>query len=143
MNNNSHGTWATVRLHCGDGRFQEDLLAYAKSFGGFSDPVLAPGGVKKLLEDESYRMKVLEDLRIYIGLHNPKKLLVLQHEDCGAYGGSKAFSSNIQEESFQYVQLQKAIALLKTEFPGMEIVPAYIRLSGQIVPLSELSYVSS
>lgn len=135
-NNTTHGTWKTVRFTCGDGRLQRALLDYAeKEFEGLSDPVPAPGGVKKFLEDEGYRKKVLEDIATYIRLHNPPTILVIQHEDCGAYGGSKAFVGGSEELEFQERQLQAAVPILEREFPDRKVIPAFIGLDGHVLML--------
>jgi hypothetical protein len=60
--------------------------------------------------------------------------VLIQHEDCGAYGGSKAFNTPQQEVEHQKKELQKAAALLNQQF--FQPVEKYlIRLSGEIISL--------
>lgn len=140
MSNNHHGAvWATVRFACGDGRFQRAMLEYAESLGGLSDPVLAPGGVKKFLADESYRNKIWEDIAIYFGLHGQNTILVLQHEDCGAYGGKSAFSDDAAEKEFHKQELARAAALLRERFPDKRVVTRFISLDGAVEVFQDLA----
>src|SRR3989338_11290265 len=142
MNNNStHGIWTTVRLTCGDGRLQRAILDYAESFGGLSDPVPAPGGVKKFLEDEAYRSKMLEDIAVYLQLHHQSVILVLQHEDCGAYGGKQAFAGDSAEKEFHKQELKRAALLLQERFSDKRIVMGFISLDGVVEVFEDLAVV--
>ena len=139
--NNTHGTWATVRLACGDGRLQRAILNYAESFGGLSDSVLAPGGVKKFLADEAYRSKMFEDIATYLQLHRQSVILVLQHEDCGAYGGKQAFPGDSAEKELQKQELKRAALLLRERFPDKRIVTGFISLDGVVEVFEDLAVV--
>ena len=139
--NNAHGTWATIRLTCGDGRLQRAILDYAESFVGLSDPVSAPGGVKKFLADETYRSKMFEDIAIYLQLHHQSIILALQHEDCGAYGGKQIFPSDSAEKEFHQQELKRAVLLLQERFPYKRIVTGFISLDGTVEVFNDLAVV--
>lgn len=138
MSNNHYGKWVTIRIHCGDGRIQRALLEYAESFGGFSDLVVAPGGVKKFLENTAYREKVLEDLAIYSRLHNPSTILVIQHEDCGAYGGKAAFKNSKAEIEHQRRELERAVPILQEYFPDKRIILGFMSLDGKVIQFANV-----
>src|SRR3989338_7095772 len=123
----SHGTWATVRIHCGDGRIQKAVLEHAESFGGFSDPVTAPGGVKNFISDEACRKLMLDHIGVYVRLHHPSQLLVIQHEDCGAYGGKQVFGDDQKERALHREELEKASEILEAEFPHLEIISGFVK----------------
>lgn len=137
--NNSHGTWKTVRVTCGDGRIQRALLDYAESFGGLSDPVPMPGGVKKFLADEGYREKTMEDVATYMGLHGQDIILIIQHEDCGAYGGKGAFENQTTERQFHHQELERALPIFQERFPGKRIVAGFISLDGTVMVFEDLT----
>ena len=141
MTSTTHTTGATVRLTCGDGRLPRALLDYAEALGGLSDPVPAPGGVKKFLADEAYGNKMLEDIAAYIQLHHQSIILVLAHEDCGAYGGKQAFPDNVAEKEFHKQELKKAAMLLRERFPDKRIVTGFIFLDGTIEVFADLAAV--
>lgn len=140
----NHGNWTTLRLHCGDGRIQRALLDHAESFGGHSDAFLLPGGIKYLL-GFSWRHPFAKlfawlvgvvafwAFHLYLSLHKQEVILVIQHEDCGAYGGSKAFPDAAAEKAFHEEQLRKAEALLRKALPQKRIVTAYVLLSGEVL----------
>lgn len=136
--NNNHGIWKTVCVTCGDGRFQRNLLDYAESLGGLSDSVLAPGGVKKFLGDEKYRETMLEDIATYLSLHRQDTILVIQHEDCGAYGGRKSFESQTTERQFHHRELEQVLPILQKRFPDTHIIAGFICLDGIVTMFEDL-----
>jgi len=123
-----------VVLHCIDFRFRNMLTVYLqKRFPGGYDLVSLAGSVKRLAADSLENNFVLDQIRVSNKLHEPKIIVLIQHEDCGAYGGSKAFSNFEEELNFQKSELEKAEQILKKEFP--QTIEKYLaRLSGEIVP---------
>lgn len=77
---------------------------------------------------------LLKQLQISVMLHSPKTILLIQHEDCGAYGGSKAFSSFEEEQVAHRAELDKVEALLKESF-SQAIEKYFILLSGEVISL--------
>ena len=51
---------------------------------------------------------VLSNINISLKLHDPDLIVLVNHEDCGAYGGSKKFASKEEEEQFHEQELDKA-----------------------------------
>ena len=123
----AHSCKALV-LHCIDFRFQEQISEFLeKKFPQSYDRVALAGGVKELLENGE-RSITLKNLEISSQLHQPKTIVLIQHEDCGAYGGSGAFRSSAKELEHQRQELQKATALLKQHFLVGQIETHFIRL---------------
>lgn len=119
-------TCKAVVLHCIDFRFRKKLIEFLNSkFGDAYDLISVAGGVK----DMDF---VIEQIRISQKLHNPEVIVLIQHEDCGAYGGSKTFKGLEEEAAFQRQELEKAKILLKQHFPQAQIETYFIRLSGDI-----------
>jgi len=134
MNTQNQHTCEAVVLHCIDFRFRNMLNEYLqKRFPGGYDLVSLAGSVKRLAADSLENNFVLDQIRVSNKLHEPKVIVLIQHEDCGAYGGSKAFSNFEEELNFQKSELEKAEQILKKEFP--QTIEKYLaRLSGEIVP---------
>jgi len=131
---NTH-TCEAVVLHCIDFRFRNMLTVYLQQrFPEGYDLVSVAGSVKRLAEDSLENNFVLDQIRVSNRLHEPKTIMLIQHEDCGAYGGSKAFASFDEESNTQKSELEKAELILKKEFP--QTIEKYLaRLSGEIVSL--------
>ena len=87
-------------LHCIDFRFRKTLGEFLNSKFGYSyDLVSVAGGVKRLISDPAENNFILEQLKISDTLHKPNTIVLIQHEDCGAYGGSKAFNLSLMHIS--------------------------------------------
>lgn len=123
---NQH-TCQALAIHCIDFRFQRYLNDYLEGrFPGEYDRVVVAGGVKNLL---------LEQCEVSVRLHSPKTIVLIQHEDCGAYGGSKEFTDLEAEKAFQKQELQKAEQTLKNAFPDIMVESFFLSLSGEILPV--------
>ncbi len=56
-------------------------------------------------------------------LHKPKKIMVMDHEDCGAFGDKNSLQDHI-------TSLEKARRLLNIQFPNIPVELYYIKFSG-------------
>ena len=126
-------TCEAVVLHCIDFRFRNMLNEYLhKRFLKGYDLISVAGSVKRLVLDPPEHNFVLDQIRASHKLHEPKTIVLIQHEDCGAYGGSKAFADFQEELDTQKSELEKAEQILKKEFP--QPIEKYLaRLSGELV----------
>jgi len=132
---NQH-TCKAVVLHCIDFRFQQVLNGhFDKEFPEGYDLVSVAGGVKELVDKGDTNDFLLEQVKISCKLHHPQNIVLIQHEDCGAYGGSGAFKSSNDELAFQKEQLEKAAQLLKHHFPEINIQKYFVTLSKELMPL--------
>jgi len=62
-------------------------------------------------------------------LHHAKRIIIVNHQDCGAYGGSQKFNGDeAVEQKFHEEELKKAKAKLSVKYPDKEIVLVYARL---------------
>lgn len=86
---------------CFDNRFTKSLQDFIKSRGFLHyDLVEIAGGAKSLSSPSSdeEREFVLKQIQTSIKLHQASRIILANHVDCGAYGGSKAFNNDFQEE---------------------------------------------
>ncbi|MBI2644144.1 MAG: hypothetical protein HYW95_01390 [Candidatus Wildermuthbacteria bacterium] len=105
-----------VVVHCIDFRFQKRLNEFlAEKFPEGYDRIAIAGGVKDLVANGK-ESAIWKNLEISSNLHGPKSIVCIQHEDCGAYGGSSAFGDFAAEQQLQKSELEKAEELLKQQF---------------------------
>ena len=111
-------------ITCIDFRLQEYINKWiAKNFQpGSFDRVAFAGGVKNL-------DSILEQIGISERLHNIKKVVLINHEDCGAYG-----KENIPDEDAEYQRhsqnLKSAAAAVKEKHPDLKVETYYLYLNG-------------
>jgi len=106
---------------CFDDRFSDLLRKFTKKFKHF-DLVKIAGGAKALAGDASpERDFVLGQIKTSVRLHGTKRIALILHRDCGAYGGSKKFSDEAAEKNQQANQLFIAKQFLTNEAPGIPI----------------------
>ena len=114
-------------LSCIDPRFQTKVYKYLKNkklTGKYSSFTIAGAGVgvthKKF---KNWQSTFLENLSTSIKIHKIKKLIVINHEDCGAakiVNGKKIFNSTIEKkihkDSFKKIKLT-----LSKKFPKLKL----------------------
>lgn len=122
-------------LWCFDNRFDSGFYKFLKGIGVVhSDPIKIAGGAKSLAspENESEREFVLDQIRKSIRLHDTKRVILMVHSDCGAYGGlAEGFHGDTDAESLHHQQeLQRAAANLSAAIPGLEIQGYFVDFEG-------------
>ena len=114
-------------LSCMDPRFQPKVFNYLKKkklSGKYSSFTIAGAAIGVTASKfKKWHSTFWQNLETSITLHKIKKLIVLNHQDCGAakiINGTKLFNLNIEkkihEKSFKLIK-QK----LKKKFPKMKI----------------------
>jgi carbonic anhydrase len=73
------------------------------------DLVKVAGGVKELVspENNAHRDYLLDQIKKSIALHETKKIVLMAHSECGAYGGTR-------DEAFYASELKKAKDVVAT-----------------------------
>jgi len=120
-----------VILSCIDFRFWKEIVEFVENELGiksFDFPSL-PGAAKAI--NESLDGDISQQcISVPIELHHAQKIVIINHEDCGAYGGSEKFGGDRDEEQkFHETELQKAKEKLKAKYPDKEIILAYAKLT--------------
>ena len=108
-------------ISCIDYRFWPQALPLLQSKYGDFDLIEIAGASKNLtspLEPED-KMTLLENIGISIKLHHPQKIILVNHLDCGAYGGSESFHSEDEEIKFHRNELEKAKEIIWEKFPAL------------------------
>jgi hypothetical protein len=108
-------------LWCFDYRFSGLLAKFSKNFKRI-DLVKIAGGAKALAGGASPdRDFVVGQIKTSVRLHGTKRIILMLHRDCGAYGGSKSFADLDTEKSELANQLAVAKDFLKKEVPGVPV----------------------
>lgn len=108
---------------CYDDRFFKLLKAFGKQEGfEHIDLVKVAGGAKALAGDASpERDFILDQIKKSAALHGTKRVMLMLHRDCGAYGGSKHFADADAETAFFAGQLTAASDWVKQQLPDLEV----------------------
>jgi carbonic anhydrase len=121
-------------LWCFDNRFELGFQKFLKRIGVVHcDPIKIAGGAKSMAspEQESDREFVLEQIRKSMRLHGTKRVILMLHSDCGAYGGLANFHGDVRAEALHHQQeLHRAAANLFQAIPGLEIQGYFVDFEG-------------
>src|SRR5579871_5144375 len=120
---------------CYDNRFDLAFQKFLHKIGiQYSDPIKIAGGAKSLAspERESDREFVLEQIRLSMKLHGTRRVILMLHSDCGAYGGlQKGFGGDENAEFVNHrSELIKATKALRDVFPDMEVNSFFVNFEG-------------
>lgn len=122
-------------LWCFDNRFELAFRKFLKRIGVVSsDPIKIAGGAKNLASPaiETDREFVLEQIRKSMQLHGTKRVILMVHSDCGAYGGlAGGFGGDTQAEAAHHEkELARAAANLLKAIPGIEVQGYFVDFEG-------------
>lgn len=106
---------------CFDPRFTELLHAFVASqnFKHY-DLIKIAGGAKDLAGQTKSPSKdfVIDQIGKSIRLHDPKRIILMAHTNCGAYG--MQFPNPNEEHQFLALELDRARRVTKSSFPGLK-----------------------
>jgi hypothetical protein len=122
-------------LWCFDNRFELGFRKFLKRIGVLnSDPVKIAGGAKVLAspEREADREFIVEQIRKSMRLHGTRRVILMVHSDCGAYGGlTEGFGGDtVSEAAHHEHELQIAAANLLKAIPGIEVQGFFVDFEG-------------
>ena len=122
-------------IWCFDNRFELGFRKFLKRVGvANSDPIKIAGGAKCLAspELESEREFVLEQIRKSMRLHGTRRVILMLHSDCGAYGGlAGGFGGDAPAEAAYYhAELQRAAENLERAIPGIAVEGYFVDFDG-------------
>jgi carbonic anhydrase len=120
-----------VVLACIDFRFWKETMKFVEEELGIKsyDFPKLPGAAKAINECASDAEVPMSCIGVPCDLHHVEKIVIVNHADCGAYGGSGKFAGDAEEEQkFHEEQLKKAKAKLATKYGEKEIILAYAKL---------------
>ncbi len=111
---------ATI-VWCSDDRFSRVLHAFIEHEGFKHCDIIRRWGGAKALDHPAYeaeRVQLFHDIKISIKLNHPKKVILMTHSDCEAYGGLEAFNGDLELEQHQHVaNLATASQIIRNNIP--------------------------
>lgn len=112
-----------IVVTCIDFRLQEAINRWiSQNFKPHTyDRVALAGGVKNL-------ETILDQIEIALRLHHIKKMVLINHEDCGAYGEAETAEKHAED-------LKAAKAKVKEVYPDLEVETYYLHLDGTFEPI--------
>lgn len=119
-----------VVLSCIDFRFWKETKQFIEQQLGISsyDFPKLPGAAKAINEAQEGSI-ALQCISVPVDLHHVEKIVIINHSDCGAYGGAKVFEGDAdKEQAFHQVELKKAKDVLKAKYPEKQVITAYAKL---------------
>ncbi|HYE22224.1 MAG TPA: carbonic anhydrase [Verrucomicrobiae bacterium] len=120
-------TAQAIALTCIDFRFRKALHEFFENELNLYaiDHKADGGGVKTIVEEGPIREWIFKNFDIAFTLHGVNRVILINHMDCGAYGGAKAFSSKEEEKRHHEVQLRHAVSTVRSKYPDKQ-VEAYL-----------------
>jgi hypothetical protein len=122
-------------LWCFDNRFELGFRKFLKRIGvNYSDPIKIAGGAKCMAspEQESDRQFVMDQIRKSMRLHGTRRVILMLHSDCGAYGGlADGFGGDATAEAKHHEEeLQCAARNLRAAIPGIDVEGYFVDFDG-------------
>ncbi len=117
-------------LTCMDFRIQQAIVNFAAEQGltGSYD-LLAVAGAQKAVVEVLRRSGLLKDMKLAVEAHGVMEIILIGHEDCGAYGGSAKFPSPQAELDAYRRDLDAAKRIIAREFPCVSVAVLFARQS--------------
>lgn len=111
---------------------------------GDCDVVSIAGAVKTLVApgNGNEQAHLLNQFNISKRLHGISEVILMNHTDCGAYGGRAAFGSEDEEKTKHVEDMKSAGALIKEHHPDVNIRYVLAHLDGHEVRFEELQFSS-
>ena len=120
---------------CFDNRFELGFRKFLKRVGVvYSDPIKVAGGAKCLAspDKESEREFVLDQIRKSMQLHGTRRVILMVHSDCGAYGGLEGgFGNDAAAERVHHrEELVRATEHVESAIPGIAVERYFVDFEG-------------
>lgn len=125
-------------IHCIDFRFIKKIKEWMEKEGllGACDVVSLAGAVQNIIfpKNEVEKELVLRQIDIAKRLHDIDEVILMNHTDCGAYGGRDAFTNELLEEEKHELDMREARAFVLSRFPSLKarLILARIDRKGNI-----------
>lgn len=132
-------TCTSLLMQCMDFRFGKKTKEFMEqnNLMGDADLVSIAGAAKNIVNPETQAL-ALRQLEISKDLHGMKVVHLMNHTDCGAYGGKKAFTDEKAEYEKLTGDLKEAAQIVKAKWPELEVKLwlAHINESGHEAEIS-------
>lgn len=107
---------------CMDFRFQSAITDWAEAEGYTKDfDLVSLAGAQKSILDEDTRTTALKQIDLSVDLHGSNQVVLIAHQDCGAYGGSVVFENWEQEREKYIADMEAAEVIIKQKHPAVKV----------------------
>ncbi len=115
-------TCKSLLMHCMDFRFGKAMKGFMEEHSMMDDADLVSiaGAAKNIVNPET-REFALKQIEISKSLHEMKEVDLMNHLDCGAYGGRKSFETDAAEYNKLTSDLKEARDIVKEKFPELAV----------------------
>lgn len=113
----------TLVITCIDYRFavaNQEFINETLGLKDNYDHISIPGSIYNLVNPET-RALLFSKFALSVRLHLINRVVIINHRDCGGYGGSASFGSEIAEYETQTADLRKARTLLIEKYPTLQV----------------------
>lgn len=119
--------WDVLAVSCIDGRFIKRTIDWVtEKTGGVFDFRTEIGSSKAIIDSLEDRERFFNIVETSIKLHSIKEIWLIDHIDCGAYGGSKQFASEKDEKQFHKEKLTEATKIINQRYPDLLLKKVFI-----------------
>jgi carbonic anhydrase len=124
--------WDILALSCIDGRFIKKTIEWVvKKTGGVFDFRTEVGASKAIIDSKEDQKSLFSVINTSIKLHHIKEVWLIDHIDCGAYGGSKVFDDNTDAEiNFHKEKLTEASKVVSENYPELKVRKYFVNWEG-------------
>ena len=120
-------TCTAVLIRCMDFRLTRDINIWLESQNLINDiDIISLAGAAKDIVDNPEGF-LMNQIALSVKLHEIKKVYILQHMDCGAYGGHASFDNEEIELTKYQEEINKAKSIIAAKFPQLEIIAGIIK----------------
>jgi len=105
---------------CLDWRLHPAIENYFVRENVACDMCITAGSIKDLINPET-RNFFIKQIETSKNLHHCQEAILTMHMDCGAYGGSAAFSGREEEIACYTEELRRAKEIIAGCFPGLAV----------------------
>jgi len=118
--------WDVLAISCIDGRFvKRETEWVADKTDGVFDYRTEVGCSKAILDSPLDRERLVDLIAVSKRLHSIKEIWLIDHIDCGAYGGSKEHADADSECSFHAGKLSEAARIINETYPELTVKTFY------------------
>ncbi|MCF6157820.1 MAG: hypothetical protein E3K32_04455 [wastewater metagenome] len=113
----------TLVITCIDYRFavaNQEFINNTLGLKDHYDHISIPGSIYNLINQET-RSLLFSRFTSSMRHHLIKRVVIIGHKDCGGYGGSSAFGSEIAEHEYLCTDLRRARALIIEKYPTLDV----------------------
>ncbi len=115
-------TCSAIIVHCIDFRLGPAISDWLKDQNLLGDcDIVGIAGAAKNFNGEKDEDVLMTQIEISSKLHEIKKVILMNHADCGAYGGRSAFENREVENTAHSDALAHGETVLTEKFPHLEV----------------------